>query len=407
VSASFFIARRYLVSKRKTNFISIISWLAVTAVAIITAALIVVMSVFNGIEVLLFSLNSSFDAPLLLKPATGKSFVVTDSLLTTINNTHGVEAVTEVIEDYAYLRYRQANQVITLKGVSENYLQHGRLKGTINEGELKLQEGTTNFAIIGYGIAYNLSVMINEPYFPLQLYYIKNTASASVDPSSLYSQENVVPAASFSIVQQYDDHYVIVPLRVAEKLMNYTNKRTSLEITCKENASIAEVQLALQNKLGENFIILDHQQQHADLYKLLRMEKLFVFMALALLLGIGALNIFFGLMMLSLDKKKDLSVMVSMGATENFIKKIFLFEGVLIAGIGTTIGLVLGGLICWLQMNFNIVSMGVNNAVTEGYPIKPIASDFLIAVILVACITFLVSIKPALLAAKSAKVDYL
>lgn len=407
MKAPFFIARRYLVSKRKTNFISVISWLAVTAVAIITAALIVVMSVFNGIEDLLFSLNSSFDAPLLVKPNKGKSFVVTDSLLKKINEIEGVAAVTEVIEDYAYLRYRQANQVITLKGVSENYLQYGRLKGTINEGELKLQDGEANFAIVGYGIAYNLSVMINEPYFPLQLYYIKNTTSVSVDPSSLYSQENVVPAASFSIVQQYDDHYVIVPLRVAEKLMNYENKRTALEISTKENASLPEVQNSINQLLGENFNVLDHQQQHADLYKLLKMEKLFVFMAFALLLGIGALNIFFGLMMLTLDKKKDISVLVAMGASENFIRKVFLFEGILIAGIGTGIGLILGGFVCWVQMNFNVVSMGVNNAVTEGYPINPVATDFILALLLVACITLLVSIKPAILAAKNAKVDYL
>jgi lipoprotein-releasing system permease protein len=407
VKASFFIARRYLVSKRKTNFISVISWLAVTAVAIITASLIVVMSVFNGIEDLLFSLNSSFDAPLLIKPAKGKSFVVTDTLLKKINETKGVAAVTEVIEDYAYLRYRQANQVVTIKGVSENFLQHGRLKGTLVEGKLKLQDGETNFALIGNGIAYSLSVMIDEPFFPLQLYYIKNNNNGSLDPAKLYSQENVVPAASFSIVQQYDDHYVIVPLRVAEKLMNYVSKRTSLEITTKENANIYEVQNKLCKLLGENFLVLDHQQQHADLYKLLKMEKLFVFMAFAILLGIGALNIFFGLMMLTLDKKKDLSVLVAMGANEKFIQQIFLFEGILIAGIGTCIGLVLGGFICWLQMNFNIVSMGVSNAVTEGYPINPLATDFAIALVLVACITILVSIKPALLAAKNAKVEYL
>ncbi|MCZ8353829.1 MAG: ABC transporter permease [Cyclobacteriaceae bacterium] len=408
MNASFFIAKRYLLSKRKTNFISIISWLAVTAVAIITASLIVVMSVFNGLEDLLFSLNNTFDAPLLVKPTKGKSFVVTDSLLNTIEQTEGVAIVTEVIEDYAYLRYRQANQLVTIKGVSNNFLDHKRIDKAINNGKLRLTEDNSNFAIIGAGIEYNLSVMIDEPYFPMQLYYIKKSnTSGSIDPSQLYSQVNVVPTASFSIVQQYDDHYVIVPLRVAEQLMDYKNRRTAIEIKAKESYSVTQVQNALQKKLGERFLVLNHQQQHADLYKLLKMEKLFVFMAFAILLGIGALNIFFGLMMLTLDKKKDLSILVSMGASEKFIQRIFLLEGILIAGIGTTIGLALGGLICWLQMNFKLISMGVNNAVTEGYPIKPMASDFLLALVLVACITFLVSIKPALLAAKNAKVDYL
>ena len=408
MNASFFIARRYLLSKRKTNFISIISWLAVTAVAIITASLIIVMSVFNGIEEVLFSLNSTFDAPLLIKPAKGKSFISNDSLLQSIKTVEGVEIVTEVIEDYAYLRYRQANQLVIVKGVSDNFLQHNRINNGISNGQLRLTEGEANYAIIGVGIEYNLSVMINEPYFPLQLFYIKKSNnSGSIDPSQLYSQINVVPTAAFSIVQQYDDNYIIIPLRAAEKLMDYPNKRTAIEIKPKENFSLAQVQNDLQSQLGDKFLVLNHQQQHADLYKLLRMEKLFVFLAFALLLGIGALNIFFGLMMLTLDKKKDLSILTSMGASERFIQKIFLFEGVLIAGIGTTIGLTLGGLICWLQMKFNLVSMGVSNAVTEGYPIKPIASDFIIALLLVACITFLVSIKPALLAAKNAKVEYL
>ncbi len=403
----FFIAKRYLFSKRKKNFINIISWLSVVVVAFITAALVIVLSVFNGLGDLLRTLNNSFDPEIKIEAVEGKSFEMNDSLLQKIEAIEGVEIVTEVLEDYAYLRYREANQIVTLKGVSENFIDQRRINNSIVAGKLALRENNIDYALIGRGIEYNLSIVVNDPLFPLQLYYIKNTKLTGLDPSKLYNKRNIVPGAVFSIVQNFDDNYVVVPLNFAQDLMDSGNKRTSLEIKTKAGSDQKQVQEKLKQTLGSKFSVLNHEEQHQDLYRLLNMEKLFTFLAFTLLLGIGAINIFFSLMMLALDKKKDISVLVAMGADGKLIKKIFVSEGLFIAMLGTSCGLILGGALVWLQMHFGFVSMGMETAITEGYPIKPVLSDFLLTLTVVALITMLISLRPAHLAARSAAVEHL
>lgn len=376
-------------------------------VAFITAALVIVLSVFNGLGDLLRSLNNSFDPEIKIEAVEGKTFLMNDTLLQTIKKVEGVVVVTEVMEDYAYLRYRDANQIITLKGVSTNFIDQHRIDHAIVAGELILSKNDIDYALIGRGIEYNLSVAVNDPLFPLQLYYIKNTKLTGLDPSKLYNKRNILPGAVFSIVQNFDDNYMIVPLHFAQELMDTGNKRTSLEIKVAEKANKEKVLQDLKNVLGTSFAVLNHEEQHRDLYRLLKMEKLFTFLAFTLLLGIGAINIFFSLMMLALDKKKDISVLVAMGADATLIRKIFIGEGAFIALVGTLSGLLLGGSICWLQMKFNLVSMGMESAITEGYPVRPILSDFVLTLMVVALITFVISFRPAQLAARSAAVEYL
>src|SRR5690606_12779987 len=237
---SFFIARRYLISKRKKNFINVISILSMVGVAFITAALVIVLSVFNGLEDLLHTLNNSFDPEIKIEAARGKSFELTDGLLEKMKNISGVAHVTEVIEDYAYLRYRTENnnQVITLKGVSENFIDQNRIpEANIVEGNLRLRDNGINYAIIGSGVRNSLSVAIGDNMYPLQLYYIRNTR-ATVDPSQMYSKMNILAGGVFSIVSQFDENYVIVPLEFAQQLLNYGNKRTALEIKTTPGANV-------------------------------------------------------------------------------------------------------------------------------------------------------------------------
>lgn len=403
----FFIARRYLLSKRKKNFINIISVLSLVSVAFCTAALIIVLSVFNGLEDLLHSLNHAFDPELKIEASQRKSFEVTPDLIAKIQHVNGVAIVTEVIEDYAYARYRDANQVITLKGVSDNFLDQHRIDQNIVDGELKLKRGKMQYALLGRGVQYALSVPIGEEQFPLQIYYINDIKAGTLDPSKLYSHKNILPGAAFSIVQNFDENYIIVPLDFAKEVMRYNTKRTSLEIKVKEQKNILKTQQELKTVLGESFSVLTLEEQHKDLYRLLKMEKLFTFLAFTLLLGISSINIFFSLMMLAIDKKKDISVLAAMGADSGLIKKIFLTEGALIAIGGSLIGLVLGGIFCLLQLHFGLVSMGIENAVTEGYPIKIIVSDFGYTMLAVSVITFVTSYRPAVLAARSFSIQNL
>lgn len=397
---SLFIAKRYLFSTRKKNFINVISGLSVITVAFITAALVIFLSIFNGLEDLLRSLNNSFDPQIKIEAAAGKSFRVTPDFIGSIEKVEGVEFVTEVIEDFAYARYRDANQIVVVKGVSDNFIDQNRIPAeNIIDGEFKLRENNVNYAVIGEGIDRTLSIDNGDQMFPLQLYYIKN-ARNTVDPSQMYTKRNIATAGVFSIVQQFDENYVLVPLNFAQDLLSYGDKRTALEIKARAGADLLNVERKIELLLGGDFRVLNQEEQHADLYRILKIEKLFTFLSFVLLLTIGSINIFFSLTMLALDKTKDISVLASMGANQLMIRNIFLLEGALIAASGTIIGLFLGGTICLLQQNFGLVSMGMENAVMQSYPVKMLGLDFLITLLAVSIITFIVSIRPAVKASK-------
>ena len=390
-------------SKRKANFINIIAILSIGGIAFSTAALIIVLSVFNGLEDLLRSLNNSFDPQIKIEATRGKSFESSPELISRVKSVQGVDVVTEVIEDYAYLRYRDANQVVIIKGVSDSFAEQDRIPAeNIVEGEFKLTDGPVNYAIVGRGIQYTLSIAVNDPLYPLQVYYIKNVSSVGLDPSKLYARQNIVPGGVFSIVQTFDENYIIVPLRFTQELFNYGAKRTSLEIKITAAANVFQVEKRVQEVLGDEFTVLNHEEQHQDLYKLLKMEKLFTFLSLTLLLVIGSINIFFSLMMLALDKKKDISILKAMGAHDNQVRNIFLAEGVLIAFAGALIGLALGMAFYWLQQNYGLISMGMETSITQGYPVKMKAIDFLLTMGVITIITILISIHPARMASKIA-----
>jgi lipoprotein-releasing system permease protein len=397
----FFIAKRYFLSKRKKNFINLIAILSMVGVAFSTAALIIVLSVFNGLEDLLRSLNTSFDPEIKIEAVKGKSFEVQENLLNKIKAVKGVEIVTEVIEDYAYVRYRDADMVVTMKGVSDNFLDQKRLDSHIVDGKLRLREKGINYAIVGRGIQYALTIGVEANLYPLQVFYIKNAKASTLDISQLYSRRDIEPSAVFSIEKNYDDNYIFLPIDFVKELLDYENRRTSLEVKTKTGTDIKKTQASIQSIMGESFTVLTNEEQHKDIFKLLKMEKLFTFFALTLLLIVASINIFFSLMMLAIDKKKDISILSAVGASPRLIKRIFLSEGALIAFIGAGLGLLVGGAICWLQDHFGLVGMGMENAIINSYPVKLRSIDFLTTSLVITTVTFLISLYPASLAARS------
>lgn len=405
MNVSFFIARRYFLSRRKKNFINIISILSMLGVAFATAALIIVLSVFNGLEVLLRSLYSSFDPELKIEAVQGKSFAANNLFLDSIRSVAGVKTVTEVIEDYAYVRYREAAMVVTIKGVSENFLEQHRLDDHIVEGELKLMRDSIPFAILGRGVRYTLSAEVEDDMRALRMFYIKNTKSGSLNPTSLYSQKSIRPGSVFSIEKAYDENYIFVPLSFARELLDYGDKRTAVEVQTSGNT--LEVQRELQQLLGPRFSILTNEEQHKDLYRLLKIEKLFTFLSLSVLLLVASINIFFSLMMLAIDKKKDISILTAMGAPASLIKKIFMVEGALISFLGAGLGLLLGGILCILQDRIGLVGMGMENAIVANYPVEIRPVDFLITSMVIVGVSFLVSFRPAVLASRSYSITHL
>jgi lipoprotein-releasing system permease protein len=370
-------------------------------VAFSTAALVIVLSVFNGLEGLLRSLYNSFDPEIKIEAAKGKSFEVTDSFLKQLKSVENVEVVTEVIEDFALVRYRDADIIVTMKGVSPNFIDQHRLDNAIVEGELKLHDSIGNYAVIGKGVKYALSVPVNESIYPLQVFYIKNVKSSVIDPSKLYTSRNIMAGGVFMIEKNVDENNIFLPLDFVADLMDYGSKRTSLEIKTKNGSDVKKVQSSIRKLLGEKFLVLTNDEQHKDLYRLLNLEKLFTFISLTLLILIASINIFFSLMMLAIDKKKDISILSAIGAQPNLIKKIFLGEGALIAFSGAVVGLLLGGIICWAQDQFGLVGMGMDSAIVNAYPVEMRLFDFASVAFVIVVITLLISFYPAALASKS------
>lgn len=421
----FFIARRYFLSKRKKNFINIISGLSMLGVAFTTAALIVVLSVFNGLEDLLRNqIYAAFDPQIKIEATQGKSFVVTDSLKAAIEKIEGVEIFTEVIEDYVYVRYEQPNvplpedeleeaqqhytmpkgtaeMVVTMKGVSDNFVHQHRLDNNMIAGEVKLQAGKAYGAVVGKGVRNTLSILLENEFVPLQIFYVKNLKSNSFNPSAMYAQQFAMPVGVFSIEKTYDENYIFVPIELASELMNYGDKRTSLEVKLKPNANINAVQAQLKTTLGPAFKVLTNDEQHRDLYRILKIEKLFMALSMALFIAIASINIFFSLMMLVIDKKKDISILGAMGATPALIQNIFISEAFVISGIGAVIGLLLGAGLCWLQDHVGLVGMGMETAVMLNYPVQMVLTDFLFVAAIITVITAAIAWLPAKAAAKS------
>ncbi len=369
-------------------------------VAVCTAALIIVLSVFNGLEDLLRSLYNTFDPQIKVEATMGKSFHYTPSLADSIHSIEGIDIVTEVIEDYAYVKYRDADMVVTIKGVSDNFLEQKRIDSAIVMGTLRFHDGPVNYAIIGRGVRMALSINPGSDIYPLQVHYIKDVKASSLDPSNLYSRKNILAGSVFAIEKNYDDNYVFVPLDFARELLDYEDRRTSLEIKVKEGAAIDDVKDQLSSLLGNRFSVQNNEEQHQDLYKLLNLEKVFVFIAFSFILGVGSINIFFALSMLAIDKKKDISVLYAMGANDRLIRRIFILEGVIISLGGALIGMLAGAGICWLQQNYGIVSMGMETSVLENYPVKMKAIDFLYTSAALIGITFLISYRPAIIATR-------
>lgn len=370
-------------------------------VAISTMALVAVMSVFNGLEDLIRGLFSSFDSELQVTPVSGKSFVATEDWLNAIREVEGVEVITEVIEDNALLEYRGNQHIARVKGVSDNYFDHERFSKGYFWGDTTLGTDARPGAILGRGVAFALSVNLDDINSVLQIYYPKAPKSAaSLDPNQLYTAGQVEPRGFFSIEQKVDNEYILVPLNFFKDLLSYGEKRTALELKVASGHSISSVQQAVQAHLGAEFAVKNADEQHATLIRTVKLEKLVVFLTLTFILALASFNIFFSLSMLAIEKKKDLAVLKSMGAKNSLIRGIFLKQGALIAFSGAILGLILGLLLVGAQEKFGLISLGISSGVVDAYPVRINWPDLGWISLAVVTITLLASWRPAWIAAQ-------
>ena len=393
------IARRYFRSKNKRNIITIISNISMIGVAIGTMALIIVLSVFNGLEDLVRTLYGKSDPNLVISATKGKAFDVDRTFLMKLENTPGVALLTEVIEDNALLQYHDRQMVVKMRGLSDNYFGQSQIDTNIREGDHRLRRDSLELALVGAGVQHELSITLNNRLAPMRLLYPRNTPGKKMlkyDPENAFNEQSLVAGGVFLIEQHVDDSYIFVPLTFAQRLLGYTTRRTALYVRVGTSFGVEQVKQELRRQLGPSFKVQDSDEQHVSLFKAIKVEKLFVFITFTLILLIASLNIFFSLSMLVIDKKKDISVLLAMGASQATVRRTFLLVGAIVALVGATVGLVGGVGLCWLQQRFGLVSMGMATSVVDSYPVKMQASDLVFTCLSIVLITLAVSIRPAL-----------
>ena len=375
--------------------------ISMLVVGIGTMSLIIVLSVFNGLEGLLRSTYGSFDPEIIVSVTRGKSFVYTDDLKEKIEGMEAVDLIAEVIEDNVLIKYKNAQRVVRMKGVSDSFVDQERLQNSLVYGELKLSEKDLNYAIIGRGVQYDLSINPNNDFFPIQVYYPKNIGPGLTNPSKIYNSKLAIPASVFSVEKYYDDNYIIVSLDFAVDLLSYNQKRTALEISLKSGQDEKKAAFKLKSLIGDNYTVRSGDELHADLFKFMKWEKLIVFMTFFLIIAIASINIYFSLTMLVIDKKKDIATLYALGASKRVIRVVFLSVGMIISFAGASLGLTLGLMISGLQQKYGFVSMGMQSALMTAYPVIISVSDILITAFSIIFITLLATIQPALLATKN------
>jgi len=391
-----FVSKRYFFSKKKTNFINIITGMSLGGLCIGTAALVIALSVFNGMEDLFKNLYSSFSSELQVKPVKGKTFEADEDFLIKLKKIEGVDNVYGILEDNALLVYRDAQMVVKVRGVNEKLLIQNGLKKKILQGKLKLRQGGINYAIVGAGVQYTLSMPLNDSFNPLQIIYPRNKKRINLNSTDALNQESIQPSGVFQIEQKYDMNYIFVPLEFARDLFGTSeNKRSFIEIKTKPGYKIESIQNNLKKILGPSFTVLNRDEQNADILRAIKIEKFFVFITLSFIVAIASFNIFFSLTMLAIDKRKDIAVLYSLGANENIIRKIFLFEGAIIAFVGAGLGLLLGIGICLFQKYTGLITMGMQTAVENSYPVSIHYMDLFFTALVIIFITIGASYFPA------------
>lgn len=401
MNLAYFIAKRYFLSKKKKSFINVISIISMLVVAIGTMALIIVLSVFNGLEGLLRNLYGTVDPNLVVSANVGKSFVYGPDISNKVNSLEEIVSITEVLEDNVLIKYNNAQRVARVKGVSESFIEQGRLEDYLVFGDLKLTSNDISYAIVGRGVQYDLSINPKNDFYTIQMYFPDEVRPGMLNPEKMYRLKNILPGGVFAVEKSYDENLVYVPIRFAEDLFNKKGKRNLLELQLAPSADPNEVKKRLQDLLGSSFLVQSNDEIHSDLYRVLSYEKFFVFLTFSIIIAIASINIFFSLNMLVLDKKKDVAILSAQGATRGLITKIFLLEGCIVAFTGAFTGLLLGLLVSFVQQEFGLVTMGMQTAIIDAYPVKVEWLDVLLTVLSIIVITIVTSIQPALSASKS------
>lgn len=375
---SLYIAKRYLLAKKSRNAINVISGVSVAGVAVGTMALIIILSVFNGLELLVTSIFNTYDPDLRITPAEGKTFIPDTSKLMLLSKVDGVSCYSLTLEENALLKYGDRQFIGTIKGVDENYVKVTEIDSSMWDGEFILSsENGRPWAVPGIGVANYLGIRTNF-ITPLFIYVPRPDAGSTINPEDAFSRKYIFTSGIFQIEQSYDSKYVYLPIDFTRELIQNDKGISSIEIKFTENADVKRVQRNVINIFGRDHIVQNRYEQQEIFYKVMRSERLAIFVILTLIIVIASFNIVGSLTMLIIEKERDIEILRSLGADNNLIRKIFIFEGWLISISGTITGMILGFIVCWLQQTYGFVKLNSTTLIMDAYPVVIKLKDFII-----------------------------
>lgn len=396
MNLSFYIARRYLFSKKSHNAINIISMVSVCGVIVATIALVCALSVYNGFNDLVASLFSNFDPELKVTPRKGKVFDPDAPEVQEMKKLPGIASFSEVLQDNALIRYGDRQGVAMLKGVDENYERLTRIDSILIDGTFRLKDEIVSYANAGIGLAFSLG--INAGFVsPMEIYAPKRDERVNMaNPASSFNMEYAYIGSVFRTDQQvYDDSYLIVPLSLARSLFDYEREVSAIELKV-SGRDVDGVKKEVRRVLGDAYVVQDRFEQQEASFKMMQVEKWMTFLILTFILAIALFNVVGSLSMLMIEKQDDARTLRNMGADDGLIRWIFLFEGWMISGLGALIGIVIGVALCLLQQTFGFIQLGEASGtfIIDAYPVRVVPSDILAVFLTVVAIGFLAAWYP-------------
>ena len=390
----FYIARRYLFSKKSTHAINIISCISAVGVAVATMALVVTLSVFNGFHDLVASFFTSFDPQIELVPAEGKTAPADDPLLQKVRKLPEVDVASECVKDQALAIYKGKQTMVWVMGVDDNFERMSRIDDILyGDGTFLLQAANLNFAVVGILLAETLGMNANWDG-NLMIFAPRKTGQLDLaNPSDGFVVDSLIsPGVVFMVKQgKYDRDHVIVPITMARTLFEQQGMLSSLQIRLKNGSDLNAVKEKMQHIVGDRYRVLDRYEQQADTFRIMKVEKFIAYIFLTFILIVASFNIIGSISMLIIDKKDDVVTLRNLGATDRQISRIFLFEGRLISFFGALAGILIGLLLCWLQQQFGIVALGQSSGtfVVDAYPVSVHPEDVLVVFATVIAVGFL------------------
>ena len=390
----FYIARRYLFSKKSTHAINVISGISMVGVAVATMALVVTLSVFNGFHDLVASFFTQMDPQLKVVPVKGKTALAADPILTKIRQLPEVEVATECLEEQALAVYHDRQMMVKIKGVDDNFAQLTHIREILEgDGEFELHAADMSYGIPGLGVAYQLGLGYTYEQ-PLKIFAPRREGQLNMaNPTDGFvADELFSPGVVFCMKQgKYDKNYILTSIAFTRHLFDLEGRLSSLELRLKPGSNFDRVKAQMQELAADQFKVLDRYEQQDDTFRIMKVEKLIAYVFLTFILIIACFNIIGSLSMLIIDKKDDVVTLRNLGATERQITRIFLFEGRLISAVGAVLGIIIGLLLCWMQQQYGFVRLGSSEGsfVVDAYPVSVHPWDVVLIFLTVLAVGFL------------------